>query len=221
MADQSPFWRSVDISKTALLLSDVQTQLFAHMPEAEQQKYLAHVSGLLNTLRSYQSKAQGHSQAPLIIHHVVSMDYATMNLSPYNKINNWALKRMQAAGGGNSKFTPVSDPAVTVPPSLHPEQGWNVNEFVLTKQAPSCFISSSLLKILGARGIKHVVLVGLTTEGSILGSVRHGSDLDFHIIVPREGVWCDDAELGDTILEKLIPRFADVCTLSDVAKLFA
>ena len=141
-----------------------------------------------------------------------------MNMSSYNKLNNRALKRLNTAGG-SPKFTPGSDPASTGPPSLHPEQGWNVNEFVLTKQAPSCFISSSLLKILGARGIKHIVLVGLTTEGSVLSSVRHGSDLDFRIIVPREGVWCDDVALGETVLTQLVPRFADVCDMADIEKL--
>lgn len=71
------------------------------------------------------------------------------------------------------------------------------------------------------RNIKHVVLVGLTTEGSILSSVRHGSDLDFHIIVPREGVWCDDRDLGGVVLEKLVPRFADVCSMQDFGELMA
>jgi len=114
-----------------------------------------------------------------------------------------------------------ADPAATVPSSLYPDGGWHSNEFVLTKQAPSCFMSSQLLKVLGARDIKHVVLVGLTTEGSILSSVRHGADLDFHIIVPREGVWCDDNELGTVVLEKLVPRFADVCGLEDVMRLLS
>jgi len=82
-------------------------------------------------------------------------------------------------------------------------------------------MSSSLLKILQARNIKHVVLLGLTTEGSILSSVRHGSDLDFHIIVPKEGVWCDDRELEKVVLEKLVPRFADVCAMQDVKELMA
>ncbi|KAJ9610542.1 hypothetical protein H2200_005319 [Cladophialophora chaetospira] len=222
MTDQSPFWRSVDVSKTAVLLSDVQTQLLSHMSEAEQEKYLSSVLELLQKFRTHisQRQSKGEARGPLIIHHVVSMDYATINLSPYNKINNWALKRLQASGT-TSKFTPVADPAITVPKILHPEQGWNVNEFVLTKQAPSCFISSSLLKILGARDIKHVVLVGLTTEGSVLSSVRHGSDLDFHIIVPREGVWCDDTGLGETVLTQLVPRFADVCDVADVENLIA
>ena len=221
MANQSPFWRSIDISQTALILSDVQTQLLSHMSRAEQQNYLTTVESLLQSFRIYIEQAQSKSQAgpPLIIHHVVSMDYTAMSsLNPYNKLNNWALKRLHAAASSLEKQE-NSDPAVTVPQALHPKGGWNGNEFVLTKQAPSCFMSSSLLKILGARGIKHVVLVGLTTEGSILSSVRHGADLDFHIIIPREGVWCDDTQLGETVLEKLLPRFADVCSMEDIESL--
>lgn len=224
MPDQSPFWRSLDISRTALLLSDVQSQLLSHMSETEQQTYLSNVEQFLRSFREYiaQAQSRGSSDTPLIIHHVVSMDFATMNLSPYNKLNNWALKRLRESGGGSgvaSMPQVTTDPTTTVPSSLHPERGWSVNEFVLTKQAPSCFMSSSLLKILGARGIKHVVLIGLTTEGSILSSVRHGADLDFHIVVPKEGVWCDDTALGETILEKLVPRFADVCSIVDIEKL--
>ncbi|OQV06996.1 hypothetical protein CLAIMM_11490 [Cladophialophora immunda] len=219
MATESPFWRPIDICQTALLLSDVQTQLLSHMPQHEQDEYLSRVQQLLQSFRTYISKAQTQGKRndgiPLIIHHVVSVDFATMNLSPYNKINNWALRRLHAAGNA-SKAASNADPAATVPESLRPGHGWTVNEFVLTKQAPSCFASSALLKILAARGIKHVVLVGLTTEGSILSSVRHGADLDFHIVVPEEGVWCDDAQLEQTVLERLIPRFADVCTLADV-----
>jgi len=37
-----------------------------------------------------------------------------------------------------------------------------------------------------------VVLCGLTTVGSLLGSARLGADLDFHIVVPREGITDDD-----------------------------
>lgn len=224
MANQSPFWRSIDISHTALLLSDVQNQLLSHMSANEQQLYLSNAEQVLRAFRAYIAQAQGRDSpgTPLIIHHVVAMDFATMNLSPYNKLNNWALKRLRASGsgsGGPSRPQNIADPTATVPPSLHPEHGWGINEFVHTKQAPSCFASSSLLKILGARGIRHVVLVGLTTEGSILSSVRHGADLDFHIVVPKEGVWCDDTALGEMILEKLIPRFADVCSMADVEKL--
>jgi nicotinamidase-related amidase len=221
MAEDSPFWRSVNVTQTALLLSDVQNQLLSHMSEAEQQHYIERVFSLLSSFRKNiaDARANGDVQLPLIIHHVVSPDLATMQLSPYNKINNWALKRLQAVGGP-PKPSSGTDPTQEVPRALWP-QAWDKDEFVLTKQAPSCFMSSSLLKILGARSIKHVILVGLTTEGSILSSTRHGADLDYHIIIPSEGVFCPDHELGEIVMQKLLPRFADVVKMEDIKNLFA
>ncbi|KAJ9647633.1 hypothetical protein H2204_000263 [Knufia peltigerae] len=151
----SPFWRDIDIAHTALLLSDVQNQLIGHMPQDEQQRYLATLLALLNLFRTAISNTRDdhksqHSAAhpgggPCIIHHVVLMDYATMNSSPYNKINNWALKRLQqaeaaSAAGGRADSATMGRPThpsatATVPSSLHPSAGWNVDEFVLTKQA--------------------------------------------------------------------------------------
>ena len=128
------------------------------------------------------------------------------------------MQRMKSAPLPPTAKDP-NTPWFAIPPSLVPPAGWNEDEILLPKIQPSCFGSSDLVKYLAARDIKHVVLVGLTTEGSVLSSVRHGSDLDFHVIVPREGVWCDDAELGEVVLQKLIPRFADVVSLKDVAGL--
>ena len=73
MAEQSLFWRTVEISKTALLLSDVQTQLLSHMSEIEQRRYLSSVTGLLEKFREHISQAKREGQGvPMIIHHVVS-----------------------------------------------------------------------------------------------------------------------------------------------------
>jgi hypothetical protein len=63
------------------------------------------------------------------------------------------------------------------------------------------------------------VLCGLTTCGSILGSARLGADLDFHIIVPKEGVMDDDEEVNNFLLEKVLPRFVDVVDMKDVEEL--
>jgi len=152
MAPSSPFWRRVDATHTALLLIDVQTQLLAHMPEDEQTRYLGSLQELLDSFRTSistghdQSQSQSqhggaaaenhHGGRSCIIHHVVVMDHATMNLSPTNKLNNWALKRLQAAGPNRGAAKVLTDPAATVPSTLHAPNGWNMDEFVLTKQAP-------------------------------------------------------------------------------------
>lgn len=41
---------------------------------------------------------------------------------------------------------------------------------------------------------------GLTTVGAILGSARHGADLDYHVIIPRTGVMDDEDDVNDFIL---------------------
>jgi nicotinamidase-related amidase len=163
MTEDAPFWRPVNFDQTALLLSDVQNQLLSHMTGAEKENYIQRISSLLGNFRVRIAEARFNvkTELPLIIHHVVSPDLATMQLSPYNKINNWALKRLQAAGGP-LKPSSDTDPTNDVPHALWP-QTWSKDEFVLTKQAPSCFMSSSLLKILGARNIKHIILVGLVS----------------------------------------------------------
>jgi hypothetical protein len=66
-----------------------------------------------------------------------------------------------------------------------------------------------------------MVLCGLTTSGSILGSVRLGADLDFHIIVPREEVMNDEEYVNDFLLERIFPKSVDLvglknCSSSDL-----
>jgi nicotinamidase-related amidase len=55
--------------------------------------------------------------------------------------------------------------------------GFSRDEIVIGKLQPNCFASSDLIKYLNARSIKHVVLVGLTTMGSILGAQGESIDV--------------------------------------------
>ena len=70
-----------------------------------------------------------------------------------------------------------------------PAEGWcRKNGIIVPKLQLGCCSSSDLLACFRARGINHVVLCGLTTNGSMLGSAGLGADLDFHNGVPRESV---------------------------------
>ena len=62
------------------------------------------------------------------------------------------------------------------------------------------------------------MLCGLTTEGAVLSSVRGGADLDFHVIVPRDGSWTEP-KLHDFIMDNLLDRFSDVVKVEDVLDL--
>jgi nicotinamidase-related amidase len=124
----SPFWRSVDLSHTALLLADVQNQIFTHMPPDAQKKYLSTVKAILDHFRTQIQSRRAEKAAhppdplapndgiPLIIHHLISVGQnAHAFISPYNTIySTWATKRLASialpAGAGKSGDAVVRDP---------------------------------------------------------------------------------------------------------------
>jgi nicotinamidase-related amidase len=222
---------SRSLPHTALLLSDVQTQILARFPKDIQDTYLAQILTLLNFFRAEVSKARStpkdssktslYDDVPLIIHHTLPFNLNhNAFVSPYNKLSRW-VKSLEEKGFFANAPSDPNTPHFGVPSQLVPPNGWSKDEIVLGKLAPNCFASSDLLAYLRARGIKHVVLVGLTTMGSVLGSARAGADLDFHIICPREGIREDvgNEEIDELIMTKLLPKFVDVVKSEDILAL--
>jgi nicotinamidase-related amidase len=180
--DTSPFYIPVDIDRTALLISDVQTQILARFPMETQESYLGHVLKLVNMFREHISSARATDQAkfgvspsiPLIIHQTLPFNLNNNAfVSPYNKLAKW-VKGLEEEGFFNKTSPNPHCPDYAIPEVLKPKGGWGSSrdEIVIGKLQPNCFASSDLLKYLNARGIKHVVMIGLTTVGSILGSAR-------------------------------------------------
>ena len=183
----SPFYIPLNISKTALLLSDVQTQILARFPPETQVAYLSKILELLTFFRQQIAShrtAQASSSSttndplssiPLIIHHTLPFNLNNNAfVSPYNKLAKW-VRGLEEKGFFAATSADPHCPNYAIPKELVPEEGWGTSkyEIVLGKLQPNCFASSDLIKYLGARGIRHVVLVGLTTMGSVLGSARY------------------------------------------------
>lgn len=220
----------IDLSHTALLLSDVQSQILARFPSEVRETYLSHVLKILNLFRSEIShrrtipatdKKSLYDEVPLIVHHVLPFGInSNAFVSPYNKLSSWVSK-LEASGFFTNASSDPNHPEYAIPSSLIPPNGWGTkDEIILSKIQPGCFSSSDLLAYFRARGIKHVVLCGLTTMGSVLGTARLGADLDFHIAVPREGAMDDDEEVNNFLLEKVLPKFVDVVGVEDLKGLF-
>jgi nicotinamidase-related amidase len=227
---KSPFHVPISLPHTALLLSDIQTQILARFPPEVQEQYLAQILTLLTFFRNEITQARSstakdkdagpYDNVPLIIHHTFPFNLnSNAFISPYNKLASW-LSSLQSAGFFASAPSDPHTPDFAIPALLAPPGGWgSKDEIVLSKIQTSCFGSSDLLAYLRARGIKHVVLVGLTTMGSILGSSRQGADLDFHVVVPKEGVMDDDNEVNEFLMKKVLPKFVDVVDMEDVLAL--
>ncbi|KUJ06391.1 Isochorismatase hydrolase [Mollisia scopiformis] len=217
----SKFYVPVDIKHTALLLTDVQDQILQRFDASQQTEYLANIQRLLTVFRKEIQKQEHDAAGPLIVHHILPFDINSNSfVSPYNKLASWVAS-LKKAGHFGDAFKDPNKPHYAVPESLVPESGWGTgSEIILSKIQAGCFSSSELLQYLRARDIKRVVLCGLTTVGSVLGSARLGADLDFHIVIPRDGVMDDDKEVSDFLLDRVLPKFVDVVEISDIEELF-
>jgi nicotinamidase-related amidase len=229
----SQFYVPVDLGHTALLLSDIQEQIIARFSPEVSSKYLSNIVSLVRKFRDEATRRRSTPQeskinpadlydgVPLIVHHVLPFGInSNAFVSPYNKLSRW-VKTLESSGFFATAPTDPNTPHYAIPDILKPEIGWGgKDEVILQKLQPGCFSSSDLLAYFRARGIKHVVLCGLTTMGSVLGTARLGSDLDFHIIVPREGVMDDDEDVNEFLLQRVLPKFVDIVGVEDVVKLF-
>ncbi|RFU81543.1 isochorismatase hydrolase [Trichoderma arundinaceum] len=223
----SPFHIPVSLPHTALLLSDVQTQILARFPEDIQASYLAQIQRLLRFFRAEIAirRAVGkpcdsispYDDVPMIIHHTLPFNInSNAFISPYNKLAKW-LAKLEAAGHFTNTPSDPNHPDFAVPESLVPPSGWgSKDEILLGKLQPSCFGSSDLLAYLRARGIHHIILVGLTTMGSILGSARAAADLDFHVSLVEQGIMDDDPEVHEFLMTKVLPKFVDIVDVEDI-----
>lgn len=229
----SPFYVPVDLGRTALILSDIQEEILARFTPSQQSTYLTHITRILiafrasiSTHRSTTSTTSSSSSftpgqlanVPLIVHHVLpwGLNHNSF-ISPYNKLASWSAIAALPPGSTNPLH-----PSYRIPSTLIPSGGFgsSPDEIVVSKLQAGGFGSSELLCYLRARGVRHVVLCGLTTAGSVLGGARGAADLDFHTVVVMEGCMDDDGEVGRFLLERVLSRFVDVVGLEDVLALF-
>ena len=130
------------------------------------------------------------------------------------------MRSLEERGFFKGSVTDPNKPQYAVPDAIVPPGGWGgKDEVLLSKIQPSSFGSSELQTYLRARDIKHVVLIGLTTMGSILGGARAGADLDYHMIIPKGAVIDDEVEVHNFLIERVLPKFLDVVDIEDVVNI--
>jgi nicotinamidase-related amidase len=208
----------VDLGHTALLLSDVQASYLSNITEILD--FFGKEAAKRRSPES-QAKKQGiYDEVPLIIHHTLPFNVnSNAFVSPYNKLAKW-VQTLEEKGFFAQAPSDPHHPNLAIPVEIAPSTWGSKDEIVLGKLQPNCFGSSELLNYLRARDIRHVVFVGLTTMGSILGSAR-GADLDFHIITPQECIIEDvgPEDVDEFLMAKVLPKFVDVVHLDDVLAL--
>lgn len=89
-------------------------------------------------------------------------------------------------------------------------------EPVIEKEVNSAFIGTDLQKLLNAQQIKHLIVVGLTTEHCISTTVRMAANLGFEVTVASDATAAFDkpAESGEKFSAELI-HSVTLATLKD------
>jgi len=99
-------------------------------------------------------------------------------------------------------------PETEIHQAVTPKSG----ERVLTKSRAGPFSTTNLDEVLKEQGIETLVLMGISTSGCVLSTVRWGTDIDYKSIVLSDCCADRDDEVQRVLMEKLFPRQATVIT---------
>ncbi|MBM2825149.1 MAG: isochorismatase hydrolase family protein [Dehalococcoidales bacterium] len=99
-------------------------------------------------------------------------------------------------------------PEVAIHPAITPKAG----ELVLTKSRTGPFSTTNLDEVLKKQKAETLVLLGISTSGCVLTTVRCAADMDYKLVVLSDCCADRDDEVHRVLMEKLFPRQASVIT---------
>ena len=101
-----------------------------------------------------------------------------------------------------------STPETEIHPDIKPKAG----ETVLTKRRVGPFSTTNLDEILKKQGIDTLVLMGVSTSGCVLSTVRWAYDIDYQLIVLSDCCADRDDEVQRVLMDKIFTRMTKVIT---------
>lgn len=148
---------------------------------------------------------------------VVIMDYQNRQLSHFSQ--EFQRELLETANGvlerARCKGIPVIHVEVvrgerTPETQLHPDIAPRPGETLLTKRRVGPFSTTNLDEVLKTHGIDTLILLGISTSGCVLSTVRCAADMDYRIIVLSDCCADRDDEVQRVLMEKVFPRQASV-----------
>jgi len=185
---------NLDRTRTAVLIMDYQVAILSNFPDAD---------AVLGTAERVLAAVRDGSENPLIVYVVVGFRPAFPEVSANNK----AFASIRDSG----RFAP-GDPSTRIHDRVAPRD----RDVIVTKHRFGPFQGTDLEMVLRANGIDTLVLLGLSTSGVVLSTVRYAADADFRIVVVRDGCGDPDAEVHTVLMDKVFPRQAEVVSSGDV-----
>ena len=150
---------------------------------------------------------------------VVIMDYQNRQLSNFS--DEFQREILQNANnvldGCRSKNVPVlyvevvrgdRTPEIAIHDAITPQSGPKI--FTKTRTGP--FSTTDIDAVLKGLGIESLVLMGISTSGCVLTTVRWAYDIDYSVIVLSDCCADRDDEVLRVLMEQLFPRQATILT---------
>ena len=153
---------------------------------------------------------------------VLIMDYQNRQLSGFSEaFQNEILARANTV---LAKARQVSIPVINVEvqrgertpeTAIHAAVTPPPGEVVLTKRSVGPFATTNLDEVLKKQGSETLVLMGISTSGCVISTVRWGADTGYGLIVLSDCCADRDEEVQRVLMEKLFPRQAKVITAQE------
>lgn len=106
----------------------------------------------------------------------------------------------------------ASAPGTQVDSRLLPQPG----DIVVRKSRVGPFSTTDLDKQLRGANVDTLVICGIHTSGCVLTAVRDAHDLDYRVVVMRDGCADPDPVVHEFLTDTIFPKQAEVADLADI-----
>lgn len=187
---------SIDTAKTALLVMDCQNGVLGLLAPEVRRSLLSTLNGVLSASRD--------SGIP-VIYVIVRFRNGHPEVCGRN-----ALFRGVKESGALCEGDQSAEVAQEIAPQAH--------DIVVTKKRVSAFTGSDLEVILRSQGIETLVLTGVQTLGVIESTARSAADMDYSVVVLKDGCADPDPQAHMAAIDYVLPFSATVVSSDDLVR---
>jgi len=189
----------VDPQRTALMIMDFQTHIVGLVDGSD---------ALLDRVARARSTCRHRGIQTIFVRVALTPD--DRQTIPDRNKSFFALARgtdLMAEGTSAADVHPVLEPAP--------------DDIVVTKKRTGSFSTTDLAAELERRGIDTLILAGIATSGVVLSTVRDAADRDYRLFVLADCCADPDAVVHKVLIERVLPRQAEVITSNSLDGLLA
>ncbi|WP_165836412.1 cysteine hydrolase family protein [Taibaiella soli] len=182
-------------NKTVLLVMDIQKGILSRLPES---------ASLMTKVEQAVAAARGAGVPVVFVRLCFRKGHPEVN----------AANRLFGPMKGQADLFIEGHETTEMPDSITPKEG----EVIVNKKRISGFAGSDLEMILRGYGAENLVMLGLSTSGIVLSTLREALDKDYAVTVLEDACADNKEGMHQFLTQTLFPSYANVTTVDAWAK---